>query len=182
MNQYNLQKKKNWQWRIIIWATLFLLFGKSLGNWLYQALAIDSAYTVTTQAAKKVGLNDILGANNELTQLPEIVITVRNDTPNDYTIESKVLSGIADYAGNTLPVGSEKKITLKPDSYALTNTGRGNLIFLSTPMAGSNNMICQEIHTLNFDLKESNKIKHAQNINLSSIASRMDCKNYSQTQ
>lgn len=182
MNQYNLQKKKNWQWRIIIWSILFLIFGKSLGHWLYNAIAIDSAYTVTTRVAKKVGLNDILGPSDGLTQIPQIIITVHNDTPNNYTIESKILSGIADYDGNTLSVGSNKKITLKPDNYAVTKTGRGDLIFLSTPMAGNNNTICQEVHTLNFDLKDANKMKHPLHINLSSITSRMDCKNYSQTE
>lgn len=175
----NLQKKKNWQWRIIIWSSLFLIFGKELGNWAYHSLGIESAYNATASVATKSGLTQFSAnrANTTPVPLAELIIEVRNDTPNDYTIDSKIASGQLKFDGHALSAGEVKRFTILPEVYTEKGMGFGDLLFLSAPMAGSNNAtICQEIHTLNYDLKYAGQIRQPLTINLSSIASKMECK------
>lgn len=174
MNSSWSQRKKNWQWRIIIWTSLFLIFGKSLGHFIYNSLGIDQAYTATADMAKRAGFSDVF-KNDGSVAPPQMIIDVRNDTPNEYTIETKVVNGQADFVGHTLQAGNSKRFTLKPQDMT-TKTGMGDIIFLSAPMNGSNNTTCQEIHTLNYDLQYSNQVKQPLTVNLSSIASKMDCK------
>jgi hypothetical protein len=168
--------QKNWQWRIIIWSSLLLIFGKSLGHWFYHALAIDQAYTATTSMANKVGITDILGANQAATTPTQLVIQVRNDTPNEYTLESKVSTGHLDFTGNNFSAAEIKRFTISSENPDLKELGTGDIIFLSAPIPGANNTTCQEVHTLNYDLRYASQIKQPLIINLSSIASRMECK------
>lgn len=176
MNQlWQSPKPKNRQWRIIIWSSLFLIFGKDLAIFTYHALAIDQAYTATTNFAHKAGFAGVLAQKNETAVDPELIIDVRNDTPNEYTLESKVTAGKLNFEGNTFSVGEVKRFTVK----SIMNTkgaGLGDILFLSAPMAGSNNTTCQEVHTLNYDLKYANQFKNPLVVNLSSVASRIECK------
>jgi hypothetical protein len=174
MNQASY-RQKNKQWRIIIWSSLFLIFGKGLGQWFYHALGIDQAYTATTTMATKAGITDILGS----TQVPPatmLVIEVKNDTPNDYSIDSKIVSGRIDFVGKNFSAGEIKRFTIRPESPELKELGMGDIIFSSAPIMGANNTTCQEIHTLNYDLRYANQIKQHLVVNLSSIVSKMDCK------
>lgn len=171
-------KQKNWQWRIIIWASLILIFAKPIGQWLYQLLGFEQMYAATTTVIKKVGLNDNptpASTTNEPASR-ELIIEVKNDTPNDYTVDTRVSSGQIDLANHTFTAGETKRITVKPYENMEGPVGRGDIIFLSAPISGSNNQICQEIHTLNYDLKYINQIKQPIELNLSAINSRMECK------
>ncbi|MBA2654905.1 MAG: hypothetical protein H0U71_07575 [Gammaproteobacteria bacterium] len=174
MNQpLHSQKTKNWQWRIIIWSSLFLIFGKSIGHWSYNALGIEKAYTATTSMANKIGVV-AAGGRVDMTAIPDLMIDVMNDTPTEYTLESKASSGEVVFNGKHLFAGEVKRFTVKPLTQGV---GVGDIIFLSAPIAGNNNTTCQEIHTLNYDFKYASKIKQPLIVNLSSIASKMECKN-----
>lgn len=177
MNQpWQSLKRKNWQWRIIIWTSLFLIFGKSLGHWAYHALGIDQAYTATANLANKAGFVTMLASETEVATTPQLIIDVRNDTPNEYTIDTRISSGQLNFNGNTLSAGDIKRFIIKPNDNAVDGTSMGDIFFSSAPISGVNNSICQEIHTLNYDLKYANQIKQPLVVNLSSIASKMLCK------
>lgn len=182
MNQsWQVYKQKNRQWRAIIWMSLFLIFGKGLGHWTYHLLGIDQVYSATTAVVKKVGLTDVLTATNE-TPLPvQLIMDVKNDTLNDYTIESKPQSGHVDFSGQTFAGGEVKRFTIKPYDTSSNASAAGDIIFLSAPQTGSKNQTCQEIHTLNYDLKYAQKIKQPLVVNLSAINSKLECKDNSNT-
>jgi hypothetical protein len=177
MNQsWQNYKQKNWQWRVIIWSGLFLIFGKPLGHWTYQILGIDQLSAATTLVAKKAGISDILGSQASSLLPTELVIDVKNDTVNDYTIETKSLTGYVDSPGQTMIVGEVKRFIVKPYSKIDNPSARGGIIFLSAPIVGSNNQTCQEIHTLNYDLKRDGQVKQPLTFNLSAINSKIECK------
>jgi hypothetical protein len=174
MNQSGQQK--NWQWRVIIYASLFLLLAKPIGHWAYQLIGIEQIYASSTEALKRTGLSDVVGVTTPAGPPPELIIDVKNDTPNNYTVETKISSGQIDLLNRTMVAGEVKRITVKPYSKLVNPVGRGDIIFLSEPVSGSNNQICQEIHTFNYDLKNAGQIKQPLAINLSAISSKMDCK------
>lgn len=170
-------KQKNWQWRVIIWSSLFIIFGKSLGNWAYNALGMDQAYTATAIVAKKAGIAEIMTTKVDTPIDSVISINIKNDTINDYTITTHNLADQVDFTGSTtFMAGSQQKIKLNPNSRAKNSTGSGDIVFTSAPMAGNNNSICQEIHTLNLDLKDTTQLKSPLFVNLSSIGSKIECK------
>ncbi len=167
------QSRKNWQWRIITWSTLFLIFGKSFGHWCYQALAIDQAYHSASAMATKMGVIEVLDQSPVALTLPTI-IEVRNDTPNEYKIENTATSGKLDFQGTTFNAGETKRFIIQSLNTE-QNLGTGEIIFLSAPLVGSNNTTCQEIHTLKYDFREANSTKRPLQLNLSSITSKLDC-------
>lgn len=172
MNQSG--KPKNWQWRFIIYASLFLLLAKPIGHWVYQLLGIEQIYASSSEALKRAGLSDVMGTA-PTNPPPQLIIDVKNDTTNSYTVETKISSGQVDLLGRTMAAGEVKRITVKPYSKIANPVGRGDIIFLSEPISGSNNQICQEIHTFNYDLKNAGQIKQPLSVNLSAISSKMEC-------
>lgn len=174
MNQERQYKPKNWQWRVIISSILLLIFAKPFGHWMYNLLGIDEMYAASTSIMKQVGMADTYNATAGAPL--ELVLDIKNDTPNDYTVETKISSGQVDLPGRTLGIGEIKHITIKPYSKIVNPVGRGDIIFLSAPIAGNDNRTCQEVHTLNYDLKYANQIKQPVSLNLSAISSKLECK------
>lgn len=166
-------KEKNWQWRVIISASLFLLLAKPIGTFAYRMLGLDKMYANSANMMQRVGLSDAITPPASQT---ELVLDVKNDTPNNYTIETKISSGQIELTGKTVLVSNVKRITVKPYSKIANPIGKGDIIFLSEPIA-DNNRTCQEVHTLTYDLKNANKVQQPVAINLSTISSRMECKN-----
>lgn len=166
-------KQKNWQWRAILYISLFLIFAKPIGNFISKSLGLNEAYATTTTMINQVGISEAIG-----TTTPPISLTidVKNDTATDYTVETKISSGQVDLLSRTFAAGETKHITIKPYSKIANPVGKGDIIFLSAPIASKNNQTCQEIHTLNYDLKKVNATAQPLAVNLSSINSRMECK------
>ncbi len=176
MNQGHSYKKKNWQWQTIIWSSLFLIFGKEFGHWTYHVLGIDQVYSATTSVINQVGIYNEFAQNKANTLQPQLIIDVRNDTPNEYTIDYKIASGHLNFEGQSFSAGEVKRFTIKPNMYSADGNGFGDIVFNSALYSGNNNSICQEVHILNYDLKYANQIKQPLVVNLSSIASKTNCK------
>lgn len=175
MNEsWQTYKQKNWQWRFIIIASLILLLAKPIANLIYRSLGLDKLYATSSTVMQHAGLADALGMTPPLPT--ELVIDVTNDTPNDYTVETKVSSGQINVNGHSFAVGEVKRITVKPYSQISNPNGKGDIIFLSAPVTGNKNQTCQEIHTLNYDLKNASQYKRPLAVSLSSISSRLECK------
>jgi hypothetical protein len=162
---WKMQKSKNKQWRIIIWCSLFLIFGKELGYLVYHGLGLNRTYTAIMNMANQVGMRNMLPQ--------QLIIEIRNDTPSEYTLDTKIYSGQLFFANAAFHAGDIKRFMIKADN---SFKGIGDILFLSSPMTGDHNTTCREIHTLNYDLKYADQIKQPFVVNLSSIASRIECK------
>lgn len=176
---WHSQKQKNWQWRIIILASLLIIFGKEIGDWFSQILSLsfEQLISVTASAANKAGLIETLNSSSEESSpKPALTIDVKNDTPNEYIIQPKITSGELNFSGNNFAVGEIKRFTVKSSSQDGKEMGTGDIFFISVPLLGKNNTTCQEIHILNYDLKYAEQIKQPLFVNLSAIASRLECK------
>lgn len=168
-------KKKNWQWRAIVWCSLFLIFGKVLSHWTFQLLGIDQAYSVTSNALNRVAYYNGQGASYNHPPLSELIIDVRNDTPSVYSVASKISSGQLNFERHTFAMGETKRFTVKPTENSATGSGFGDILFTSMPILGNDNSICREIHVLNYDLQYATRIKMPLTVNLSAISSKMQC-------
>jgi hypothetical protein len=169
MNQpWKPPKQKSRQWRFIIIASLMLIFGKDISDWAKRTFSFDQMFAAITAESSPA---TAVAAIKPL----QLVIDVKNDTPNDYTIATKVQSGKIDFEGNTFSVGEIKRFIISPMEITATNAS-GDIVFSSTPMNGDKNTTCQEIHILTYDLKYANRIKKPLNTTLSAIASRLECK------
>jgi hypothetical protein len=181
------RRKKNWQWRIIIWSSLFLILGKDLGRFAYHALAIDKAYNTTVTIANKAGLItqneglDTFDLQGRSLSMPQLLIDIRNDTPNDYTIETKSTSSRVNHIGHTFSAGETKRFVIRPDINSMDKEiGTGNILFASASLYGTITTICREVHTLKYNLKYANQTKQPIMITLSSITSKIVCQNNSE--
>jgi hypothetical protein len=175
MDSGHCYKKKNWQWRIIIGSSLFLVFGKDFGQWIYYILGIDHVYSATTNIISQVGiLNEFVQSKDSNSQ-PKLIIDVRNDTLSEYTINYKNSSGHLNFNGQTFSAGEIKRFIIKSDTHSAISNELGDIFFHSAPYSGNHNSVCQEIHTLNYNLNQANHIKLPLTVNLSSIGSKINC-------
>lgn len=169
-------KNKSPQWKIIIFTGLFLIFGKSIGNkigdWISSSQFMAMAnQQIQMQARQTTGLsNSALAANNQL------ILEIKNDTQNDYIVAGKLKAGHLYFHGNSLLNGQTKTFIISAEPNK-SSDAFGDIIFTSSPVNGANNTICQVVHVLNYDLKNADLESQPLKVNLSSIASRLDCKN-----
>lgn len=175
MNQpWQPHKRKNWQWRTIIFASVVLLYGQDVGHWFANLFSFDQFYSLTANAANRANIITQIESNPDIKSPLQLIIDVKNDTPSQYNIDTKIVSGQVNFPRNAFLVGEVKRFTITPNSG--DEKGTGDIVFISQPMAGSYNTQCKEIHILNYDLKYANLVKQPLVIKLSAIASRLECK------
>lgn len=170
-NQWS--KSKSSQWKFIIIIGLILIFGKGIANKIGDWFSSNQFIALASQQIQ----SQTNKTNPPLTYSSnQLIVEIKNDTQNDYIVAGKLKAGHLYFRGNSLLNGESKKFVISAEQ----NNGRnafGDIVFTSSPINGANHTICQTIHILNYDLKKAESTSQPLKVNLSSIASRLDCKN-----